>query len=186
MSHIEEILSLTLSNQVQDGANFESYELDGISLNGISFIFSIFTGSKFNKSELVDINFSQAKSKRHTVQKRQRLKTLTSPPPNWKMQNFEDATLINCIFKNTNLENSNFASAQIKGCQFRGSNLNHSNLSSAKIQNSDLGFARLMYAYAKSADIYSSRFNGINARGSDFGFSKITNTDFRESNSQIF
>ena len=42
MSNIEEILSLTLSNNIQDGVNFNAYDLDGISLNGVSFVFSVF------------------------------------------------------------------------------------------------------------------------------------------------
>jgi len=169
MSNIEEVLALTLNSNIQDGVNFKSYDLSGISLNGISFIFSVFTESNFNKAELVDINFSQANLK-NTRFKNAKIKNVNFTSANLENANFEDATLINCIFKNAKLEYSNFASAQIKGCQLRGCNLSHGNLSSAKIQNSDLSFARLMYTYAKSIDISGSRLNGINARGSDFGF----------------
>ena len=63
MSHIEEILSLTLNNNTQDGVNFTSYDLKGISLNGISFMYSVFTESNFDQSELVEVNFSQANLK---------------------------------------------------------------------------------------------------------------------------
>jgi len=75
MSHIEEILSLTLDNSIQDGVNFSSYDLKGISLNGISFIFSVFSGSSFDKSELVDINFSQA-NLRNTSFKKAKIKNV--------------------------------------------------------------------------------------------------------------
>ena len=85
MSNIEEVFSLTLSSNTHDGVNFESYDLNGISLNGISFIFSIFTESQFNKSELVDVNFSQANLK-NTASKMQKLKTPTSLPPIWRTQ----------------------------------------------------------------------------------------------------
>ena len=69
MSNIEEILSLTLDNNVQDGVNFTKYDLNGISLNGISFIFSVFSDTHFDKSELVDVNFSQANLKNTSFKK---------------------------------------------------------------------------------------------------------------------
>ena len=60
MSHVQEVLALTAKNSCQDGVNFTSYNLKGIGLKGVTFIFADLSEAILDRSDLAELNFSQA------------------------------------------------------------------------------------------------------------------------------
>ena len=60
MSNVDEVISLVSRESKQDGVDFSEYDLEGVSLNGVSFIYATFTKAKIDNSELIGVNFSQA------------------------------------------------------------------------------------------------------------------------------
>ena len=51
MSNVDEVIALVLKDSNQDGVDFGGYDLKGVSLNGVSFVFSTFNGTDMEDGE---------------------------------------------------------------------------------------------------------------------------------------
>ena len=95
MSNVDEVITLVSKESKQDGVDFSKYDLDGVSLNGVSFIYANFTEAKIDNSELMGVNFSQASMEGSSI-KNSKIKDVDFTGAKLVGINFEETIFINC------------------------------------------------------------------------------------------
>ena len=111
MSNVDEVLSLVSKESKQDGVDFSEYDLKGVSLNGVSFIYATLNKTNIDNSELIGINFSQGSLKDSTI-KSSKIKDTDFTGADLTGVDFEETIFVNCNFKNATTENCEITGAK--------------------------------------------------------------------------
>ena len=136
-------------------AKLNGVDLSGLTIKNRSLEFAELTGTKFDKSALINVNFNNSSI--------------------WEGR-FVNAEIIGCSFEYTNLLRTNFNKSKIQDTNFRHTNIMCSRFKETEIKMATFSFCDLLGTTMINSKIQSSNIENSNCRQVDFSGASIINS----------